>query len=327
MKRKIISEENYQNAMTGEVASFVKDHIRHARLLSTDGTKIHALYALHDKPKAAVLLVHGLSEFAERYIEHIYYFYNEGYSVFAPDLRGHGRSGRKIPEANRIFIRNFDEYLMDLQCVMEQLLKVNCPENPVLIYGHSMGGCISALFLEKFPDSAVSAVLSSPMIGINFSKASERGARMLAAASKLLFWDNKPLGKDHFDAEASFEDSCSMSKARFDHTLKSRILHKAYQTENITYSWIRAALAATDQVIKNAGNIRIPILICQAGNDTLVDNEAQMRFATLTDMTEIIRFPTAKHEIANSEEDVLELYWSSVFDFFEKQLKLLKNTK
>ena len=43
------------------------------------------------------------------------------------------------------------------------------------------------------------------------------------------------------------------------------------------------------------------------------------------DSAEIIRFPTAKHEIANSEDDILELYWSSVFDFFENQLKKIKN--
>lgn len=325
MRGKIITEKHYQDAMNNEVASFVKEHIRHARFLSSDGTKIHALYALHDKPKAAVLLVHGLSEFAERYIEQIYYFYNEGYSVFAPDLRGHGRSGRKIPEANRIFVRSFNEYIMDLQCAMEQLLKEKCPNDPVLIYGHSMGGCISALFLEEFPESALCAVLSSPMIGINFGGSSEKSVRMLAAASKVLSWNNKTLGKDHFDSEPSFEESCSLSKVRFDQTLKMRLRHRAYQTENITYSWARAALAATDEVMKNAEKIKIPILICQAGNDTFVNNDAQNRFAALIRSAEIIRFPTAKHEIANSEDDILELYWSTVFDFFENQLKKIKN--
>ena len=66
-------------------------------------------------------------------------------------------------------------------------------------------------------------------------------------------------------------------------------------------------------------------MICQAGNDTLVNNDAQNRFAALIRSAEIIRFPTAKHEIANSEDDILELYWSSVFDFFENQLKKIKN--
>ena len=160
MKRKIISEEPenpvliYGHSMGGCISALF-------------------LEKFPDSAVSAVLLVHGLSEFAERYIEHIYYFYNEGYSVFAPDLRGHGRSGRKIPEANRIFIRNFDEYLMDLQCVMEQLLKVNCPENPVLIYGHSMGGCISA-FQQSFRKRCPHACSSIQIIVLEQQAAGQR---------------------------------------------------------------------------------------------------------------------------------------------------------
>ena len=42
------------------------------------------------------------------------------------------------------------------------------PDAPLFLFGHSMGGCVSALFLEKYPDTFKAAVLTSPMLKMLF---------------------------------------------------------------------------------------------------------------------------------------------------------------
>jgi len=96
--------------------------------------------------RGVVVLVHGLFEHCGRYADTAGQLNLEGYAVSAMDLRGHGRS-----EGERAWIESFDEYLADLELLLERVCRRH-PAGPVFLLGHSMGGAIAALLaIERRP--------------------------------------------------------------------------------------------------------------------------------------------------------------------------------
>ena len=67
---------------------------------------------------------------------------------------------------------------------------------------------------------------------------------------------------------------------------------------------------------KETAKIRIPVLLIQAGNDTVVKNSSQDLFASRVKGCEFYRVPDMKHELYMTDSDVLIPYWEKVFSFF-----------
>jgi alpha-beta hydrolase superfamily lysophospholipase len=95
-----------------------------------------------------------------------------GYLVGAIDLRGHGRS-----PGRRVFIRVFDEYLIDVRSLLSQAAK-QAPGRPVFLLAHSLGGLIATLFVISERPSIAGLVLTGPLLG--FGRGISKTARTLA---------------------------------------------------------------------------------------------------------------------------------------------------
>lgn len=114
------------------------------------------------KPKSVMLLVHGLGEHCNRYKGDFSQFFTEnGMVIYTFDLPGHGLSGGK-----RGHLRDQN----DLHTILENRLvqiKADYPELPVFIYGHSLGGLISASFLAERHPKLHGAILSAPAFAVD----------------------------------------------------------------------------------------------------------------------------------------------------------------
>ena len=318
MKTEIFTDENYRSEMDSTVKSWWNSSIESVEYQSFDRTKIQGYCAVHPEASASIVMVHGFTEYAKRFAEMMYYFYQEGYSVFMYDQRGHGRSGRKIKNPHLVYVRDFDEYVEDLYFFVTHIVRQKAPRGKLFLFAHSMGGCISALFLEKYPDIFDRAVLSSPMLKMELGDYPDLVIKGLAAFSKMAKWGAKPApGAGSFSDEPDFEHSCATSKARYLYHLEQAASDRHYQTSGATYAWAVSALNATARLQKNAGEAKVPILICQAGMDELVDNEGQNTFTANAPQVTLIRFPTAKHEIYRSTKEVLEEYYRTIFNFLK----------
>ena len=320
MKVKIFAEASFTEQMKTEVALWREENLKAIRYKSYDDTKIHAVYALNPNARGSVVFVHGFTEFIEKFLEPLYYFYEEGYSVFMYDQRGHGRSGRKIEDREKVYVGSFDEYVEDLWYFIDHIVAEKEPDLPRFLFGHSMGGCISALFLERYPEVFKAAILTSPMLKVNFGNTPELAAAAMAAFSKIIGRETHPIpGASSFSANPDFENACCTSEVRYSWVLDLQKKHRAYQTVAATFGWIRAAIEATAEVEEGAANAAMPILLLQAGNDTLVDNSAQDKFAQMAPNVTLVRIPEAKHEIYRSSESTLETYYKTIFDFLAAQ--------
>ncbi|ABS20623.1 alpha/beta hydrolase [Bacillus cytotoxicus] len=78
------------------------------------------------------IIVHGYSSKASEMTKYIRHFYEKGYSVLAPDLRGHGNS-----EGDYIGMGWHDR--KDVQRWIQQILKKD-PQAEIALFGISMGG-------------------------------------------------------------------------------------------------------------------------------------------------------------------------------------------
>ena len=168
----IITEEKYNEELTRCVLPFIRLNFEDGYMKSADGTRIHYGYVTTPVPKAAIVISHGFTECMPKYYEMIYYFAKAGYSVYMVEHRGHGFSERSVSDMSMVTVNSFDEYVSDLDMFIREIVMKREGRRPLYLYGHSMGGAIAAMYLEKHPEVFTKAVLSSPMIEMlygNFS--------------------------------------------------------------------------------------------------------------------------------------------------------------
>lgn len=97
--------------------------------------------------KAVVVIMHGLKDHSSRYAAFAEELVARGYAVYAFDLRGHGYS-----EGRRVWVDSFEEFVTDLDLFVRRVRERE-PGKPVFLFGHSMGGAITATFaLRRKPD-------------------------------------------------------------------------------------------------------------------------------------------------------------------------------
>ncbi len=111
------------------------------------------------RPRFVALLAHGYGEHTGRYGEVAGVLGGLGAAVFGPDHMGHGRS-----EGERVLIEDFEDVVTDLHSAAG-LARAAHPGLPVVLIGHSMGGLISARYVQRYGATLAALVLSGPVIG------------------------------------------------------------------------------------------------------------------------------------------------------------------
>ncbi|MCD8188776.1 MAG: alpha/beta hydrolase [Clostridiales bacterium] len=280
-------------------------------------------YELYRQPetKGWVAISHGFEEATVKYAEVIWYFLQAGYSVAICDHRGHGNSFRQVPELWLTHVDKFTDYCEDYRYFLVEVVLPQTESLPVYLLGHSMGGAIAALTLELYPELSVKKlVLSSPMIapqtqGVPFGVALFL-ARFFIAIGKgkdCLFNQRVFTGEEDFDGVWG----CATSYTRYCWYLQVQREHEQYQNNAATYCWLRESLLVTKKLTKpeRCANLRLPVLLLQAGQDTMVKNEAQDRFIAQLPNGRKAVFPTARHEIFRSEDATVGRFMEEILTF------------
>ena len=129
------------------------------RFSARDGLGLYEQCWLPERePGAAVVVVHGINEHGGRYARLAEDLNRRGYAVYTMDLRGHGRS-----DGDRALVRAFDEYLDDVEVLLERVA-ARQPGKPVFLFGHSMGGTVVALLGIMRPPKVRGLILSAPAV-------------------------------------------------------------------------------------------------------------------------------------------------------------------
>ena len=101
-----------------------------------------------EKPKAAVVFVHGMAEHKERYFPFMTWLSEQGFACVISDLRGHGAD---IPAEERGFFgKKGDGLLVEDTLEIVQLTRQQYPDLKVFLFGHSMGSLIVRCYAKKY---------------------------------------------------------------------------------------------------------------------------------------------------------------------------------
>ena len=109
-----------------------------------------------DSPKAFIVAITGMDEYAERYDDFCKILNEHGYSVFFFDHFGQGRNAESA-EKQEIWPKN--AWDMTLKALHRKVTECSVGGIPIYLFGHSMGSFVIQAYLEHFPETADKAVI------------------------------------------------------------------------------------------------------------------------------------------------------------------------
>lgn len=112
------------------------------------------------QPKAIVQIVHGVSEYIDRYAVVARYLADHGFLVVGSDHLGHGRTAAG-PEEYGFFTEQNGWHTVsgDIRR-LRNLMGEKYPELPYFLLGHSMGSFLARTYLIDWPGTLTGAILS-----------------------------------------------------------------------------------------------------------------------------------------------------------------------
>lgn len=232
---------------------------------------------------ATIIITHGVAEHSDCYNHTAEALANQRLQVFAWDLPGHGKS-----YGQRGYIQSFKEFADRLNFVLQEVKKLITDDNPVYLFGHSLGGLITLKFILEYPNAPVKALLlSSPALGVavEIPRYKDRAARVL----------NVIAPKFTIPHELNFED-LSRDRTIIANYPKDPLRHKKYSAP--LYLGI---LETMQEVHSRAHHIEIPIYIQAAGQDKIVSTvDTQEFFRRLSSTDKKLKiYENSYHEIFN----------------------------
>lgn len=239
-------------------------------------------------PRALVQLQHGFGEYAERYV-HGYQrliprLLGLGFEVWAMDLEGHGHAPGRRGSVD--VVRAVADHAALRGLMLER-------GSPVLLFGHSLGGLVSAASVLTAPQGVRGAVLTGP----GFLPPAPPGVCLTAGLVASLF--------PHLPAPRP--------RAR----RRRRTPGKRVNGDPMLFTGrasMRVAagvLRTSERIWQNLDQWRTPCLVAHGTADTFTDHEQSVRFAQRSPSSDITLHLVegGRHELLHEKagDEVLEL--------------------
>ncbi len=241
-----------------------------------------------ENPKAAIVVVHGFGEHSGRYAHLADFFNKNGYSVYALDNRGHGKS-----EGKRGHTPKYEAYLDDIEVFLNYVHTQN-KNTGIYLYGHSMGGNLVLNYLFRRKPAVKGVIVTGPWIQLAFEP-----KPILVTIGKLMrsivptFTQNSGLQQEHISKDPKVVE--------------------AYKQDPLVHGNISAAaslglLEAASFLNTYEGEVPVPLLIMHGEDDLITSQPASEALAhRLKGKVTYKKWEGMYHEIHN-EPQQLEVF-------------------
>lgn len=309
--------EGYARTMRDEVLPRNAARRRERVIEGDGGRPLYTVSYDADAPRGTVLIVHGFTENADKYAEVIHSLLLNGFSVVAYDQRGHGRSWRPegLKEPSLTHVDSFGEYVRDMEIVCRRVLQ-EMPK-PHRVFCHSMGGAVTALYLEKHPGEFDRAAMCAPMIAPYLNGVPKPAALLLCQVEKKLgHLKRRIVGSKPYAGE-TFEEAVASGRERFEWYEALRSATPAFQNNGPSYGWTLEAIRVTDAILAPGAVERIDakVRLYTAALDGSVLPGPQEQFIRRVKDGARVTVADTKHEIYRASDAVLFPWWKDVLDF------------
>lgn len=275
-----------------------------------------ALFRPEGAARGSVVLSGGRTEPIEKYFEVIGELTARGFVVLAHDWRGQGLSHRALQNRMAGHAAGYEPFLADYRALLDAF-DARMPK-PWIAVGHSMGGCLTLLALAKGEARRfLAAVLSAPMLGLQLAAPVWLVALLARLAGLLGRSERFVLGGGERPEASAFETNILTHDAgRF---ARNAALLEAAPELGLgapTWGWVDFALRARKWIAnpRNLQAVDLPVTICQAGEEKLVDNRAQAAAAKALPRGRLVEVHGARHEILMETDEVRAVFWEAFDD-------------
>jgi len=253
-----------------------------AQFDANDGLDIFYQYWLPDqRPRAVILISHGLGEHSGRYGNYIDYFVPRGYAFFALDTRGCGRS-----EGPRGHVDRFADYVDDLR-QLHDLARLVESSGKVIVLGHSFGSLIALTYGLRYPDGLAGVIASGTALRDALPYPNWVRA-VIRRAGRVLPTVSMPSGLKPEDIS------------------RDENVVTAYKSDPLVHSvgtlrWASEAIVARKWIMRRAKEWSLPLLLLHGGADRvcLLPGARQLRDAIGSDRVELRVYEGMYHEVHN----------------------------
>ncbi|MFQ6006737.1 MAG: alpha/beta hydrolase [Woeseia sp.] len=254
-------------------------------LTASGGARLYYRHWLPDGEAQAVLLIaHGLAEHCGRYVHFAGFFTDRDYAVFGLDHPGHGKS-----DGDRCHIGRFSEFT-DGVLLLRDKVREHCPDIPVFLVGHSMGGLIATCVLLEHQSEFAGCVLSGAALKPAVEPSQIQGL-IMRVLSRIL----PKLRVMQLDASEISRDPEVVERYRLD-----PLVFTGKVTARLVEQLFESMAALDDKVAV----IELPMLILHGSADGLTDPEgSKTLYAKIGSRDrKLIIYDGLYHEIYNEPE-------------------------
>jgi lysophospholipase len=300
-------------------ANPVPDDAVAGAIKTTDGVSLRfARWAPPPGRKGTVVVLQGRAEFIEKYFETVRDLRARGFAVATFDWRGQGFSDRALSDRHKGYVRNFANYITDLEAMMEQVVLPDCPP-PFFTLAHSMGGAVVIRACHDGSRWFERMVLSAPMIALppgRLTRVAGPFARLMRIIGRggayVPTGDSAATGTENFVGNVLTSDPVRYAR-------NAAVLEQepALGLGAPTVAWADAALRQMKLFAEPgySASIRQPILMVAAGRDEVVSTPAIEAFGQHLLAGRHLILAGAKHEILQEQDHYRAQFWAA-FDAF-----------
>ncbi|MCB1385208.1 MAG: alpha/beta hydrolase [Nitratireductor sp.] len=286
-------------------------HAADGKVTTPDGIELrYARWRTVNAPcKGTVLLLHGRAEYIEKLYETTQDLLDAGFDVLSFDWRGQGGSDRLLEDVRKGFVEHFDQYVQDLETVLDAVALPDC-RPPYYLLAHSTGALVALLAAPRLGNRVRRMVLLSPLLKLGSLPVSQSYVKWLTGALHVMGLGQLYVGGGATpDQKRKFSGNVLTSDLeRFQRNARFAAEFTDQTIGGPTASWLFAAIRAMDRVNQPDfhGSITIPTLILCAGNDKVVDNEAAEHLGRRLRSGSCLIIPGARHEMQQERDVVRE---------------------
>ncbi|MCC6777126.1 MAG: alpha/beta hydrolase [Hyphomicrobiales bacterium] len=295
------------------------DDVRTGTVRTRDGVTLRfACWAPPRMRKGTVCLFQGRGEFIEKYFETVRDLRQRGFAVASLDWRGQGMSERRLRNPRKGYVRSFDQYQIDLETFMREVVLPDCPP-PHFALAHSMGGMILLRAAHAGDRWFDRIVLLAPRIALSETRR-PAAHRALVSTMRLMGLGSLPAPGGHPTVmiHHPFADNLLTSDpVRYGRTVAVLEAEPKLMIDRPTVAWSDAEFRAMRELSQPSypGHIREPILIIAAGMDRIASTPAIENFATRLRAGAHLIVPGALHDLLMEQDRFRQQAWAA-FDAF-----------
>jgi lysophospholipase len=268
--------------------------------------------------KGTVIVLPGRNECIEKYFETAKNLSERGFTTAILDWRGQGGSERLLRDPQRGHVRDFGDYVKDLDRFFEEVVLPDC-RGPYYILAHSTGSLIALLATPSLVNRVRRMVLVAPFFTYTGFPLTMTGIGRVAG---MLFWLGLGRMYGAWGPRPRRSPPFATNKLTTDigRYRRNMELYEKYPKLALggpTVAWIRAACKAVEIVQDPAfmQRINIPVMFVGAGNDEIVSTRAIADYAKRLRGGQILTIAGARHELLQ-EADIFREQLLAAFDAF-----------